>query len=130
MIVVVALLAGNREDTPPADQGAQDTSTPSPSQKASSPAPTKTSATPDERVEVNPDDYIGRPKDDARHDLEDLGFKVDERTVDNPGDEEKDVVADVSPSGKVDPDETITLSVYDEPVKVEYSGEPGHRQAQ
>jgi serine/threonine-protein kinase len=62
---------------------------------------------------------VGRPYDDAKKDLDDLGFEVDKETVDNPGDAEKDTVADVSPSGRVDPGETITLSVYDEPAPVE-----------
>jgi serine/threonine-protein kinase len=70
---------------------------------------------------------VGRPKDEAKKELEKLGFSVDEQTVDNPGDQEKDVVADVSPSGKVEPDQTITLSVYGDPVAVEVptTPEPG-----
>jgi serine/threonine-protein kinase len=136
VILGVALLAANRDDTPSADPDSQGTSTPSPtgkasttgkptpSTKASGPSPSRTSATPDDRVEVDPGDYIGRPRNDARHDLEDLGLTVEERTVDNPGDQEKDTVADVSPSGKVDPDETVTLSVYDKPAAVDVPETP------
>ena len=57
-------------------------------------------------------------------DLEDLGLKVEDRTVDNPGDQEEDTVADVSPSGKVDAGETVTLSVYDKPAEVEVPETP------
>ena len=66
---------------------------------------------------VDPADYVGRPKDEAKKDLEDLGLEVDETEVDNPGDQEKDTVADVSPSGQVEPDSTVTLSVYGDPPK-------------
>jgi serine/threonine-protein kinase len=67
---------------------------------------------------VTAGDYVGRPKDDARKQLEGLGLKVDEKTVDNPGTKPKDTVADVSPTGQVDPGSTITLSVYGDPVSV------------
>jgi beta-lactam-binding protein with PASTA domain len=66
---------------------------------------------------VDPADYVGRPEKDARRDLEGLGLTVETTTVDNPDDQEKGTVADVSPSGKVDPDATVTLSVYGDPVK-------------
>jgi hypothetical protein len=41
---------------------------------------------------------------------------VQEQQVDNTDGAPKDTVADVSPTGKVDPDQTITLSVYGDPV--------------
>ncbi len=65
---------------------------------------------------MDPDDYLGRPADEAGKELKSLGLKVKEQKVDNPGDQEADTVADVSPSGDVEPGSTITLSVYDEPV--------------
>ncbi len=42
--------------------------------------------------------------------LKALGLKVDETQVDNPGDQEPDTVADVSPSGEVEPGSTVTMA--------------------
>ena len=68
---------------------------------------------------MNRDDYVDRPKDEAKHDLEALGLKVEEEKVDNPGDKVPDTVADVSPTGQVDKGSTVTLSVYDVPLTSE-----------
>ena len=87
--------------------------------ESSSPSP---SATADDLVTVDPAAYVGRPKDEAKKDLEDLGLEVDDTEVDNPGDQEKDTVADVSPSGQVEPDSTVTLSVYGDPPKQDKPG--------
>jgi eukaryotic-like serine/threonine-protein kinase len=106
--------------------GQSPTRSPSPTKRTSSaPSPSRTSSSPpeDDRITVDAGDYVGRPADDARKDLEDLGFKVDDETVENPGDKEKDTVADVSPTGLVEPGRTITLSVYDDP-PVEVSPTP------
>jgi eukaryotic-like serine/threonine-protein kinase len=124
VIFVIARIADDRSaDTTSTDQPTEA----GPSEQTSGkPTPTKSAkaskapTTPkDDRVTVDPSDYIGRPADDAKNDLEELGFDVDEETVDNPGDQPEDTVADVSPSGRVDPDQTLTLSVYDEPQVVE-----------
>ncbi|NUS49648.1 MAG: PASTA domain-containing protein, partial [Nocardioidaceae bacterium] len=97
----------SQQSTP--DQG--NPTTPPPKKK---PSP---SATPDDRVEVRRSDYVGRPKDEAESDLKDLGLDVEEQEVPNPGDQEKDIVADVSPTGRVEPGSTITLSVFGDPEK-------------
>ena len=125
VIAVIALLARDRTDEPSTTTnpprssstghaGASRTPSHSPS-RSPSPSPSSSPST-DNRVEVNRDDYVGRPKDEAKHDLEALGLRVEEQTVDNTQGAPKDTVADVSPTGKVDPDQTITLSVYGEPV--------------
>ena len=103
-------VATTRASSQPSEEA---TSTPSAEATTSSPP----SASPsDDLIRVDAADYVGRPKDDAKSDLKDLGFEVDDTTVDNPGDAEEDTVADVSPTGLVAPGSTITLSVYDEPV--------------
>jgi serine/threonine-protein kinase len=124
VILVVALLAG-RTDHPTGTAGTGSSSSPGSGTSASTPTPSSTrtstpsaSASADHRVRVDPADYVGRPQDEARKSLEDLGLRVQVTTVDNPGDQQKDTVADVSPSGRVDPGTTITLSVYGDPVKV------------
>ena len=60
--------------------------------------------------------YVGRPRDEVKKELQDLGLKVDEQDVDNTVGAPEDTVADVSPSGDVSPDQTVTLSVYGDPV--------------
>jgi eukaryotic-like serine/threonine-protein kinase len=119
VIAAVALLARDRTDepstttnTPPSSPTGHASTSRTPSH---SPSPSSSPST-DNRVEVNRGDYVGRPKDEAKHDLEALGLHVEEQTVDNTQGAPKDTVADVSPTGKVDPDQTITLSVYGEPV--------------
>jgi len=67
-------------------------------------------------VTVNRSDYVGRPFDAARSDLENLGLKVSEHRVDNPGDKPANTVAEVDPTGTVEKGSIITLSVYGEPV--------------
>jgi len=59
-------------------------------------------------VLVDPADYIGAESKDAKKTLEGLGLSVAEEEVDG-GD--KDIVADVSPSGEVPPDSEVTLFV-------------------
>jgi serine/threonine-protein kinase len=87
---------------------------------SSSPARTRSaseSATPQvPQVTVNRGDYVGRPFEEARKDLEGLGLKVSEHRVDNPGDQQANTVAEVDPTGTVEKGSIITLSVYGEPV--------------
>ncbi len=123
VVLVVARLADNRStetaSTGPASApSTRDSAAPSRTPSSASTSPS-TSATPDDRVLIDPADYVGRQHDEAKKDLKELGFEVHEEKVDNPGDQEAGTVADVSPSGRVDPAETITLSVYDEPALVE-----------
>ena len=133
VVLVVARLVGDRSPGTSSQEPSPSTATSTVTKRASSSAspsktaspsasPTKTassapttSATPDETVTVDPADYVGRPVKDATKQLEDLGLRVQVVTVDNPGDQEKDTVADVSPSGQVEPDQTVTLSVYGDP---------------
>jgi serine/threonine-protein kinase len=131
VVLVVSRLTGDRSPGTSSDQPSGPTATSTVTERSSSSAaptktasasPTKTassapttSATPDETVAVDPADYVGRPAKDATKQLEDLGLTVEVVTVENPGDQEKDTVAAVSPSGDVDPDQTITLSVYGDP---------------
>ena len=58
-------------------------------------------------------------RSDASKDCEALGLKVEQQTVDNPGDEQEDTVADVNPTGDVRKGSTVTLSVYGKPQPTE-----------
>ncbi len=134
-VVALAALANNRADTPsgaasgtPSHTPSRTTSatpsrtpSPTPSRSASETPSPSPSPSADDLVTVDPADYVGRPKDEVKKELEDLGLEVDDTTVDNPGDQEKDTVADVSPSGQVEPDSTVTLSVYGDAPKQDKS---------
>ena len=74
---------------------------------------------------MDPAAYVGRPAGEAKKALEDLGLSVEEVPVDNPGTAGKDTVADVSPTGQVDPGSTVTLSVYGDPPRGEDGQDPG-----
>jgi len=97
--------------SPPATTGepSEQTSSPAPSTPAPSTGVATTSAaqTPP-GVLVDPADYIGAESKNAKKTLEGLGLSVAEEEVDG-GD--KDIVADVSPSGEVPPDSEVTLFV-------------------
>ena len=97
--------------SPPATTGepSEQTSTPAPSTPAPSTGVATTSAAQTAPgVLVDPADYIGAESKDAKKTLEDLGLSVEEEEVDG-GD--KDIVADVSPSGEVPPESAVTLFV-------------------
>jgi beta-lactam-binding protein with PASTA domain len=53
------------------------------------------------------------PHDQARKQLESLGYQVVEQKVPNPGDRQEGTVADVSPTGPVPTSSPVTLSVWD-----------------
>ena len=134
IVLALAALANNRADQTPSDTPSTTPSTtpsktpsktPSstPSQSESSkPASPTASQTTDDRVSVDPAAYVGRPKKEVTKDLQALGLKVEETQVDNPGDQEKDTVADVTPSGEVEPGSTVTMAVYGDPPNDEKSG--------
>ncbi|MEP7090969.1 MAG: PASTA domain-containing protein, partial [Nocardioidaceae bacterium] len=72
-----------------------------------------------ETVTVDKAAYVGAPKEDVEKALKALGLKVSEQQVDNTVGAPKDTVADVSPSGDVAKGQTVTLSVYGDPVATE-----------
>jgi tRNA A-37 threonylcarbamoyl transferase component Bud32 len=130
LVVVVALAAlgdPGTDDTvaPPAQE-------PSPSATEQQPDPEPTSAPPEEEptseppptpppttdpgtIEVVPEDYIGMPKEEAKQELTELGLKVKDEKVENPGDQTEGTVADVEPSGTLEPDDEVTLYWWDKP---------------
>jgi tRNA A-37 threonylcarbamoyl transferase component Bud32 len=137
VVLVVAVLARSGGERTPADPSTSKTSASPRTTASSSPtqsptqspteSPTESpsaSATQQDTVTVDKAAYVGQPKDDARKALEDLGLQVVEEQVDNTVGAARDTVADVSPSGEVDPDQTITLSVYGDPVATEEPSKP------
>ncbi|MGZ4537312.1 MAG: protein kinase domain-containing protein [Nocardioidaceae bacterium] len=111
VVVVVALLsllghgdAPSSATTPPKSTPSH---TPSPSRTSPSPSPTPSG------VLVRARDYVGQPFDTAKAELEQRGLRVREQKTPNPGDKIERTVAAVSPTGRVQPGQEITLSVYD-----------------
>jgi serine/threonine-protein kinase len=66
-------------------------------------------------VKVKKGAYVGKPVDEVQSALEDKGLETKVETEENPGGEEADTVADLSPTGVVDKGEVITLQVWDDP---------------
>jgi tRNA A-37 threonylcarbamoyl transferase component Bud32 len=110
VVLTVAALAGNgAPESAVADPGPTASQTPSasPSERASKKA--------DDRIRVREAAYLGREAKDVKHELEDLGFEVDDEKVQATSpDQEKDTVAGVSPSGLVEPGSTVTLQIWEE----------------
>jgi serine/threonine-protein kinase len=117
VFLVTRLVGGNGSGQPSDRPSATDTrsqqASPTPSASASptrTPSPSQ-SPTP-QQVQVRAGDYVGRNADAARADLEDLGLRVSQRQVDNPGGRREGTVSDVSPTGALDKGAAVTLSVY------------------
>ncbi len=129
-LVLVAAVALPRllgGDDPAAAPGAGTTASAGGGSSASTSSPTgrpSQSRTAAARVTLDEGDYLGRPREEAGRALEGLGLEVDEQSVDNPGSEEVDTVAGISPSGEVAAGSTVTLSYFDEPASVETPSTP------
>jgi serine/threonine-protein kinase len=95
-LLVIALLALNRDEPRPA---AQDPS--------ASPAPTT--------VRIVKDAYVGRDADEVAKQLREAGFRARISTVANPDGQRAGTVADLSPHGDVAKGTLITISAYAAP---------------
>ena len=124
--VLVAVWLGTRDDNAPTDdpsdtpsQTPRRTTSQSPSETASeTPTETPPETTPEPTtVEVDPAAYVGRSVKDVEKELERLGLVPETVELENPGDVEKDTVADVSPSGTLEEGDTVTISYYGKPPK-------------
>ncbi|WP_437583576.1 serine/threonine protein kinase [Paramicrobacterium sp. CJ85] len=93
------------------DGDAIETSSPPPT--TSEPTKTKTPTPTNTRIEINKDEFLGLSYDEAAQKLTDLGL-VPERKEGSPASSSDQVgkVNDVSPYGKVNPGDTITLTVW------------------
>ncbi len=93
--------------------------------------------TTDDRVQVNASAYIGDPVEKVEAALAEKGLETKVNEVSNSGNREAGIVADLSPTGRVEPGTTITLDVWGEPPADEGDqgdegrrGRPGARQDQ
>jgi eukaryotic-like serine/threonine-protein kinase len=126
VVLIVLLLIKLSNDNNRNDDSGGPSSSPS---ATSSSAPTTSKAPPTTKaapqtVTVNKGDYVGRPAKDATRDLHRLGLKVQQQSVDNPGDKQENTVEDVNPTGQVQKGSTITLSVYGKPKPTETPSGP------
>ena len=110
VVLVTAAVAGNGSPEPAAANSGETAS------NSPSPSPSKQPKKKvDDRIRVREGDYLGRDKKDVKHELEGLGFRVEEqKAAATSPDQGKDTVAAVRPHGLVEPGTTITLVVWDE----------------
>jgi serine/threonine-protein kinase len=112
LIAVLVATANNGNDEPTASDSPSQTPSSSPATTESSPTQ-ETSSAPAE-VQINEDDYLGRPVDQVAEELRAKGLKVDTVPVDNPGDEKADTVAAVHPTTGLHEGDTVTVEYYRE----------------
>ena len=123
LVGVVLTQAGILFPETPASSSAAVTSAPtttSASPTSTSPSPTSSSATPTQTtpaaINLIPEDYLGRPYNDVRSELIDLGLHVDGAEVFN--DAAPGTVVDINPSGPVQRGTTITVTYSKGPESV------------
>ena len=114
-IAIAAILLNSGDDTP-TNEGGTTQSVPtekSKPTKESSPteATTPTSSAP-EKIQLDPDDYVGRDRFDVEADLERIGLDVRFIEEDNPGGETEDIVSSINPTGAVDEGDTIDVHFW------------------
>lgn len=117
VVAVVLFLTLRGRDGGTADDpgtgSASPTAASSPTEQTSQPPTSSPTRAAD--VDVDEDDYVGRPRGEVRAALVKLGLRVTERSVANPGDEAAGTVAGVNPSGTVQAGSRVTLSYFAEP---------------
>ena len=126
-IALVAWLSNQRsnEPSPGSDTTPTTSASASATRSSASASPTRTpSSSAPALVQVTKANYLGRPADDVRGELEGLGLKVGQRQVANPDGKEQGTVADLTPSGRVPKGSTITLSVFGAPASPSASATP------
>lgn len=114
VLLVVVLLAWLGRGEEPATTAVDEPSGPSSSTSTSSSPSPSASRTPG--IVIRAEDYVGLPKDDAKSRLEDLGLEVKEEKVDNLEGQPEETVADIAPTGRVEPGDEVTLSIWGKPI--------------
>jgi serine/threonine-protein kinase len=111
LIAVLVATAGDEDEPTTSDST---TSAPTSSAPTTEDTPSEETSSAPAEVQIDEDDYLGRPVDDVAAELRDLGLRVQTEPVDNPGDEEADTVASVSPTGTLAEGDTVTVEYYRE----------------
>jgi serine/threonine-protein kinase len=121
---------GDDPDTTANDPGTsqsgepQESSSAPATSEATSEAPSETAAA---TVDVDPDDYVGRPVDDVVAELEGLGLDTTTEEQENLGTEEAGTVDFLDPTGSVEKGSTITVSYWGDPVVTTPTEPPGDK---
>jgi serine/threonine-protein kinase len=105
--VVAIILLTNTDDDPggPSEPTTEPTRDQSPDQTTQGP----------DTVTVDEGDYVGRPVGEVVDELQDLGLNVERNELDNPGDEDQDIVDSVNPSGTLQEGDTVMVSYWGPP---------------
>ena len=124
VLLVVVLLAwlgqgdepANVTDEPTRSEQAAPKESKRPEEPTTEPTEQPSEEPSDDTVTVDPEEYIGLPKDEAKARLEELDLKVKDEKVENVEGYPEDTVADLEPTGEVEPGTEITLYVWDKPL--------------
>ncbi len=111
LIIVVATQANDDDDDP---TGSDTSSAPTSSAPTTEDTPTEESSSAPAEVQIDEDDYLGRNVDVVATELRAKGLEVDTQPIDNPGDEDADSVAAVSPTTGLVEGDTVTVEYYRE----------------
>jgi serine/threonine protein kinase len=122
-IIVVVTMANDGGDDP----AATDTSgAPTSSAPTTEDTPSEESSSAPAEVQIDEGDYLGRNVDEVATELRAKGLKVDTEPIDNPGDQDADTVASVSPTTGLVEGDSVTVEYYRdaEPTSEPPSSEP------
>ena len=112
LIIVVATQADKDDDDPSATETTS--SAPTSSAPTTEDTPTEETSSAPAEVQIDEGDYLGRNVDEVATELKAKGLKVDTQPIDNPGDEDADTVASVSPTNDLVEGDTVTVEYYRE----------------
>ena len=127
LIVVVATQANNDDDPSPTETTS---SAPTSSAPTTEDTPSEETSSAPAEVQIDEGDYLGRNVDAVATELRAKGLEVDTQPIDNPGDEDADTVASVSPTSGLVEGDTVTVEYYrdaeptSEPPTTEPTSEP------
>ncbi len=95
------------DDATDTNQPSETPSSAAPSQQQEDPAP--------ETVDVNRDDFIGKPVGQVEATLQERGLKTRTEEKTNPGGEKAGTVADLDPTGTLDKGSLVTIQAWGDP---------------
>jgi serine/threonine-protein kinase len=104
VVVLVSVAVGGRGDDPVVAEPSATAEEPADEEPGKSAEP--------ETFDLDAQDYVGMPKDEAKAELEALGLKVKDEQVANLEGQEEGTVADVDPTRRLQDGDQVTLSVW------------------
>ncbi len=121
IVISMALVAARDND----DAAATTPEVPAESAEPKAEEPTEEPAPEEPEIRLDRDDYIGRDADEVEDELKELDLKVKQEKIDNLESAPEGTVADIDPTGRVEPEDEITLWVWDKPLEEEVLEPPG-----